>query len=172
MGAVVAEEAGAADPHAAHKALQVLASRDLTCPACRLIGQEIDNDIRKGKVTAMSAKKVRKWLKKHFKPKRWCNSKRFPDRMGVLRNKHAKISKLVPNPIEEMRGHGWKPDELKQIVDGTHEPMKVDHGIGAHVAEACKFWLQGQLPIVAERLDGLLEDGEAVSGVLCAELLN
>merc|ERR1711924_397020 len=87
------------------------------------------------------------------------------------RNKHGERAKIIPNPMETMRGYGWKPDELKQLFDGTHETMKLDNSVGALVRDVCRFWLQEQLPAISENINGLLEDGEAVRNFLCVDVL-
>mmetsp|Transcript_8271 Transcript_8271/g.21171 ORF Transcript_8271/g.21171 Transcript_8271/m.21171 type:complete len:114 (+) Transcript_8271:136-477(+) len=94
--------------------------------------------------------------------------------MGIGKGYGKYSSKLVEDAVAFARGSGYghkDKTELERVADGTHEELWRDRTVGAHAANACEKWMEGLLPMVKEKFEDMLMDGETLNDLICVEHL-
>merc|ERR1719296_498943 len=138
--------------------------------------------VRAGKVSTMSKKKAKKWVKKHITPEKVCNDfedKKFSDKMGVVPGYELQGDKMAAQVkddiVEYARGAGYgkaDPNEINRVYDGTHEEARRLPTLGRDIVTMCPVWVQQMAPDLPGALEELLMDGTRVSQFVCAEKLD
>merc|ERR1719167_933636 len=137
------------------QAMKYLTQKNAVCGSCLYVFDDIDVDLKKKNVAALSQKKALRWFKKNFKLSRICRAGRFTEHMGLTFGGDGFSARLRENAMEFARGAGFgrsdeDRDEFKRIYDGTHDALIRVPDLGANVRVMCDAWFEEVRSVLLE----------------------